>query len=160
MADLQYKPSGGDFFSFFLQGTYIKASKHKAKDKRRHTSWSEVERANGPDRAIQSVSSLSCIQAAASVNLSCGCLGYSSIVPHGSNPFSSFLFFNCYYDVYHHRTQASTISILFAGRRGRGRGRCKQKHNRKNNNVKGQRASVLDLALSPTFPQIKGNHNT
>lgn len=81
-----------EFFSSFLQGTYIKASKHKAKDKRRYTSWSEVGRANGSNRAIQSVSSLSCIQAAASVNLSCGYLGYCSIVPHGSNPFGSFLF--------------------------------------------------------------------
>lgn len=60
--------------------------------------------------------------------------------------------------MYHHRTQASTIPILSVG--GGGEGGADKSTVEKNNNVRGQRASVLDLALSPSFPQIKGNHNT
>lgn len=52
-AGLQYKPPAGNFFSSFLQGTYIRTSKHEAQDEMRCTSWSEVGWAHGPSRAMQ-----------------------------------------------------------------------------------------------------------
>lgn len=105
-----------------------------------------------PQQSCAISQQFSCIQAAASVKLSCGYLGYCFIVPHGSNPLGKFSFFNYYDEAYHHRTQASNIPIPFI--------KEETKTPKKSHGAEETGGQCSRSSSAPPFHRIKGNHIT